>query len=171
MATKAKKATVVKKAATVKKAAKAAKPMKRAGGGTTPTRRPDGTVGPTTGPTTPTLPTGPLRVTAQGATLKDDDRLMFAVHVTDADGVPITGLKKANFKLWQLGHLFSELDDFFVVELGEISGLEGAYHLVRKPWSLVGNGTTPFFVRVQKGALRSGTALTFIVKVREGLDL
>jgi hypothetical protein len=41
---------------------------------------------------------------------------------------------------------------------------------VRSPWSLVGNGTIPCFVRVRKGALRSGTALTFSVKVREGLD-
>jgi|GEM_PF-869794 len=118
----------------------------------------------------PKLATGPLLVTAQGATLKGDDRLMVVVRVTDADGVPMTGLKKANFKLWQMGHFFSELSGFFVVELGEIAGLEGTYHLVRKPWSLVGNGTIPFMVRVTKGVLRNGTAMTFIVKVREGLD-
>ena len=45
------------------------------------------------------------------------------------------------------------------------------YHLVQTTWSLVGNGTIPFFVRVEKGKLRSGAAMTFIVKVREGLDL
>ena len=56
-------------------------------------------------------------------------------------------------------------------EIENLPGLEGVYHLVQKTWSIVGNGTIPFFVRVEKGKLRHGCALTFIVKVREGLDL
>lgn len=127
----------------------------------TPTRRPDYAK----------IATGDLQVSAQGALLKDDDRLMFAVSVRDAEGTPVTGLKKANFKIHQLGHLFGDVSNFFVVELGEVTGLEGMYHLVRKNWSLVPNGTIPFQVRVQKGAGRSGGAMTFVVKVRDGLDL
>lgn len=139
-------------------------------GGTapTPTRQPDVSVGKTP---RPTLATGPLQVTAQGAILKDDDRLIIVVRVLDADGLPMTGLKKSNFKLWQMAHLFDQSTSFFVVEIENIPGLEGLYHLVQRNWSVVGNGTIPFFVRVEKGKLRSGAALTFIVKVREGLDL
>ncbi len=84
---------------------------------------------------------------------------------------PVTGLKKSNFQLWQMGHLFDQSTSFFVVEIENLPGLEGMYHLVQKTWSVVGNGTIPFFVRVEKGKLRHGAALTFIVKVREGLDL
>lgn len=126
----------------------------------TPTRRPDLTK----------VATGDLQVSAQGALLKDDDRLMVAVRVLDADGAPVVGLKKANFKLFQLGHLFGSMSSFFVVELGTIAGLEGMYHLVRTNWSLVPNGTIPFYVHVQKGVARSGGAMTFVVKVRDGLD-
>ena len=76
---------------------------KKAGDGTaTPTRKPDLTFEKAPGPK---LASGPLTVTAQGAILKDDDRLMIAVRVLDDQGVPVTGLKKANFKLWQMGHL------------------------------------------------------------------
>jgi len=127
----------------------------------TPTRRPDVTK----------IATGDLQVAAQGALLKDDDRLMFAVRVVDADGAPVVGLKKANFKVFQLGHMFGDMSNFFVVELGTVAGLEGMYHLVRKNWSLVPNGTIPFYVRVQKGVARSGGAMTFVVKVRDGLDV
>ena len=142
---------------------------KKVGGSTpTPTKRPDVTVGKTP---RPTLASGPLQVSAQGAILKDDDRLMIVVRVLDDEGLPVTGLKKANFKLWQMGHLFGQSTSFFVVEIENLAGLEGMYHLVQTTWSLVGNGTIPFFVRVEKGKLRSGAALTFIVKVREGLDL
>ena len=118
----------------------------------------------------PTLASGPLHVTAQGAILKDDDRLILAVRVLDQDGKPVTGLAKQHFKCWQLGHFFSALSNFFVVEIDNIPGLEGMYQLVRPNWSMVGNGTIPFYVRVAKGGLRTGGALTFIVKVREGLD-
>ena len=134
----------------------------------TPTKRPDVSAGKAP---KPTLASGPLLVTAQGSTLKDDDRLIIVVRVLDADGLPVTGLKKSNFQIWQMAHLFGNLTSFFVVEIDNIPGLEGMYHLVQKTWSLVGNGTIPFFVRVEKGKLRSGAALTFIVKVREGLDL
>ena len=61
----------------------------------TPTRRPDVLAGKAP---RPTLASGPLDVSAQGAILKDDDRLMLVVRVRDADGQPVTGLKKANFK-------------------------------------------------------------------------
>ena len=142
---------------------------KKAGGTTpTPTKEPDFTAGKAP---RPKLATGPLTVTAQGAILKDDDRLMIVVRVLDDEGMPVTGLKKANFKLWQMGHLFGQSTSFFVVEIENLPGLEGMYHLVQTTWSLVGNGTIPFFVRVEKGKLRSGAAMTFIVKVREGLDL
>ena len=142
---------------------------KKAGDGTTmPTRKPDLTFEKAPGPK---LASGPLTVTAQGAILKDDDRLIIVVRVLDDQGLPVTGLKKANFKLWQMGHLFGQSTSFFVVEIENLAGLEGMYHLVQPTWSLVGNGTIPFFVRVEKGKLRSGAALTFIVKVREGLDL
>lgn len=137
------------------------------------TARPTVTTDPGLGAATtarPALATGPLQVSAQGAILKDDDRLIVVVRVLDAGGAPVTGLKKSNFALWQMGHLLGDLSDFFVVEIENLPGLEGLYHLVRKPWSLVGNGTIPFFVRVQKGALRTGSALTSIVKVRDGLD-
>jgi len=141
---------------------------KKVGGAApTPTRRPDVSAG----TTRPTVTGGPLDVAAQGAILKDDDRLMMVVRVRDADGRPVTGLKKANFKWWQMGHFFSDVSGFFVVEIDNIPGCEGLYHLVKQDWSTVGNGTIPFHVRVQKGALRQGSALTFIVKVREGLDL
>lgn len=119
----------------------------------------------------PKLASGPLQVEAQAATLKDDDRLIIAVRVRDQEGKPVTGLTKSNFRIWQLGHFFSDVSGFFVVELAGVAGLEGLYHLVRKNWSLVPNGTIPFYVRAAKGSLRSGGALTFLVKVREGLDL
>ena len=134
----------------------------------TPTRRPDIELGEAP---RPKLASGPLEVSAQGAIFKDDDRLMLVVRVHDADGKPLTGLKKANFKWWQMGHFFGEVSGFSVVEIENIPGCEGLYHLVQSNWSTVGNGTIPFYVRVQKGALRHGGALTFIVKVREGLDL
>ena len=87
---------------------------KKAGGTTTPTRRPDATAGKTP---RPTLASGPLQVAAQGAILKDDDRLIIVVRVTDAEGVPVTGLKKSNFQLWQMAHLFDQSTSFFVVEI------------------------------------------------------
>ena len=142
---------------------------KKAGSTTaTPTKKPDLTAEKNP---RPKLATGPLTVSAQGAILKDDDRLIIVVRVLDDQGLPVTGLKKANFKLWQMAHLFDQSTSFFVVEIENIPGLEGLYHLVQKSWSVVGNGTIPFFVQVEKGKLRSGGALTFIVKVREGLDL
>ena len=141
---------------------------KKKTGGVTATRRPVVTA---TNMPRPTLASGPLQVSAQGAILKDDDRLIIAVRVLDKDGAPVTGLKKSNFKLWQMGQFFDQAGNFFVVEMEGIAGLEGMYQLVHPQWSTVGNGTIPFFVRASKGTLRSGGALTFIVKVREGLDL
>lgn len=124
---------------------------------------------PATAQKRPTVATGSFEVSAQGAIYKGDDRLMVAVRVLDETGKPVTGLTEQNFHLWQLGHFFSGVADFFVVELGDIDDLKGLYQLVRNPWSVAGNGTIPFYVRVKKGA-RTGGALTFIVKVRDGLD-
>ena len=73
----------------------------------------------------PVVAIGSLSVSAQGAILKGDERLMFAVRVLDDAGKPVTGLKDHHFKVWQLGHFFSEIGDTFAVELGEIDGLEG----------------------------------------------
>lgn len=139
--------------------------IKKAGTGTV-TKRPD--IGKAPGPK---VATGALTVEAQGAILKDDDRLIVAVRVRDASGAPIVGLKDANFTLWQLGHSFSEISGTFVVELESIAGLEGLYHVVRDKWSLAPNGTIPFYVRVARGPLSAGGALTFVVKVRDGLDV
>ena len=105
-------------------------------------------------------------VNAQGSYITNDDRLMFAVEVRDEDGAPVSGLKKSNFKVWQLGHLFGQLD-IFVVELESIPGLEGHYHLVKKSWSPAVNGTFAFKIIVGKFRTK-GQALTWVVKVDGG---
>lgn len=107
-----------------------------------------------------------FKVNAQGSYITNDDRLMFAVEVKDEEGVPVTGLKKANFKIWQLGHLFGDLS-FFVVELEPIAGLEGHYHLVSKFWNPAVNGTFAFKINVGKYRTK-GTAMTWVVKVDGG---
>lgn len=132
--------------------------------GSTATKRPDIGKAPA-----PQLARGALTVEAQGALLKGDERLIVAVRVRDAAGAPVTALKKRH-KAWQLGHMFGSLDDIFVVELEGLDGLEGLYHVVRKTWSMASNDTIAFYVRVSKGALAQGGALTFVVKAREGLD-
>jgi len=139
--------------------------IRKAGTGTV-TTRPDIGKAPR-----PKVATGALSVEAQGALLKDDDRLIIAVRVRDAEGAPVVGLKDSAFTLWQLGHVFDEIGGIFVVELDSISGLEGLYHVVRDKWSLVPNGTIPFYVRVARSPLSTGGALTFVVKVRDGLDV
>jgi hypothetical protein len=109
----------------------------------------------------------PLSVVAQGTHISGDDRLILCVHVSDDLGKPLGGLKKAAFKVWQLGHLFGDLN-FFVVDLGNIPELVGLYHLVVKLWSPAVNGTFAFYVRAQKGkkADQSGWTLTSVVKVK-----
>ena len=57
-------------------------------------KRPDFTA---TETPTPAIRSGPLLVSAQGAILKDDDRLMIAVRVLDEDGTPVVGLTQSNF--------------------------------------------------------------------------
>ncbi len=83
----------------------------------------------------------------------------------------VSGFAEARRRMRRLGHFFGQFTAFFTVEIENIPGLEGTYHLVAEQWSTVGNGTIPFYVRVAKGSLRTGGAMTFIVKVREGLDL
>ena len=75
-------------ATTAKKAAKKAttRVAGKAGGGGTPGRARDITTAPTY---RPTVATGPLRVTAQGATLKDDDREYLSDNVLARKAVQI----------------------------------------------------------------------------------
>lgn len=105
-------------------------------------------------------------VNAQGICITNDDRLIFAVEVRNEDGSPVTGLKKSNFKAWQLGHLLGQLD-IFVVELESIAGLEGCYHLVSKFWTPAVNGTFAFKIIVAK-ARTKGQTMTWVVKVDGG---
>ena len=80
-------------------------------------------------------------------------------------------MKKSNFALWQLGQLFDEASGFFVVELGKSPACKACTSSCTRYGRWPATASFPFFVRVTKGSLRSGGALTFIVKVREGLDL
>ncbi|MGH8107734.1 MAG: hypothetical protein ACREO1_03315 [Arenimonas sp.] len=107
-----------------------------------------------------------FKVNAQGSYITNDDRLMFVVEVRDEDGAPITGLKKSNFKIWQMCHLFGDLS-FFVVELDTIAGLEGHYHLVSGFWNPAVNGTFAFKILVGKSRTK-GQAMTCVVKVDGG---
>lgn len=113
---------------------------------------------------------GPLTVTAQGALYRSDDRLIIAVRVVESDGTPVTGLNPQHFRLWQLGHFFDALTVDTVVEVTGIGGLEGMYQVVHHQWGLAGNGTIPFYVHVSHGPRAHGSALTFAVKVHQGLD-
>ncbi|MGH8049331.1 MAG: hypothetical protein ACREPB_01575 [Arenimonas sp.] len=108
-----------------------------------------------------------LNVKAQGTEITSDDRLIFAVEVRDNDGNPVLGLKKSSFKIYQLGHLFGELNVDIVVSLHEIAGLEGYYHVVRKNWPPAVNGTFAFQMTVRKGR-SSGQTMTWVVKVDGG---
>ena len=109
----------------------------------------------------------PLSVVAQGTQISGDDRLILCVHVSDDLGNPLGGLKKAAFKVWQLGHMFGA-PNFFVVDLGTIPELIGLYHLVVKLWSPAVDGTFAFYIRVQKGKKvdQSGWTLASVVKVK-----
>jgi len=110
----------------------------------------------------------PLSVVAKGTHISGDDRLILCVHVSDDQGKPVPGLKKAGFKVWQLGHLFGELD-FFVVDLGSIPELAGLYHLVAKLWSPFVDGTFAFYIHAhkgKKGAVQEGWTLASLVKVK-----
>lgn len=104
---------------------------------------------------------------AQGTHITSDDRLIFAVEVTDSEGKPVLGLKKSNFKVWQFGHLFGELTVDIVVPLEEIDALKGYYHIVRKNWSPAVNGTFAFRVSAHKFR-NSGQVMTWVVKVDGG---
>jgi len=108
-----------------------------------------------------------LIVTAQGIHHSGTDDLILAVDVRDEAGAPVTGLTKARFKVWQLGHLFSEMSIDTVVPLDSIATLEGMYHLVRKNWAPAVDGTFGFRIRVAKGRV-SGDTLTWVVKIGGG---
>ena len=117
----------------------------------------------------PSLAGGPLDVSAQGAIL-DDDRLMLVVRVRDADGQPVTGLKRPTSKWWQMGHFFGGCCPASSVVEIEISPVaRGLYHLVQKTWSTVGNGTIPFRAGAEGACAMAH--MTFIVQGARGLDL
>lgn len=108
-----------------------------------------------------------LILKAQGTYITTDDRLIFAVEVVNDAGEPILGLKKSNFKIWQLGHLFGDLTVDIVVSLEEIDALKGYYHIVRKNWSPAVNGTFAFKISAHKFR-SSGQVMTWVVKVDGG---
>lgn len=108
-----------------------------------------------------------LIVTAQGIHHSGSNDLIIAVDVRDEAGAAVTGLTKARFKVWQLGHLFSEMSIDTVVPLDSIATLEGLYHVVRKNWAPAVDGTFGFRVRVAKGRV-SGDCLTWVVKIGGG---
>jgi len=108
-----------------------------------------------------------LIVTAQGIHHSGTNDLILAVDVRDEAGAPVTGLTKTRFKVWQLGHLFSEMSIDTVVPLDSIATLEGMYHLVRKNWAPAVDGTFGFRIRVAKGRV-AGDTLTWVVKIGGG---
>jgi hypothetical protein len=109
-----------------------------------------------------------LQVVAQGAHHSGDDRLFLVIEVADASGAPVSGLKKSNFKVWQMGHFFGDLDPTTVIDIGAtIPELAGVYHWVRKLWSPAVHGTFAFHVRVGRRR-ESGHTLTWVVKVAGG---
>jgi hypothetical protein len=108
-----------------------------------------------------------LNIKAQGTVITSDDRLIFAVEVRDDTGNPVLGLKKSSFKIYQLGHLFGQLDVDIVVSLDSIPELAGYYHVVRKNWPPAVNGTFAFQMTVRKGR-SSGQTMAWVVKVDGG---
>ena len=88
---------------------------KKAGGTTpTPTREPDFTAGKAP---RPKLATGPFTVTAQGAILKDDDRLMIVVRVLDEAGTRTLESAKLEFSGSERDKWTDELENLSPDEL------------------------------------------------------
>lgn len=109
-----------------------------------------------------------LIVVAQGILHSGSSDLILAVSVRDELGAPVTGLAKRNFKVWMLGHFFSDMGLDTVVPLDSIATLEDLYHLVFKNWSPAVDGTFGFRVRVAKGRATSGDTLAWVVKIGGG---
>ena len=80
----------------------------------------------------------------------------------------MTGLVKRNFKVWQLGSMFSDMEITTVVPLESIATLEGMYHLVRKDWAPAVDGTFGFRIRAAKGRGTAGDTLAWVVKIGGG---
>jgi hypothetical protein len=109
-----------------------------------------------------------LTVEARGSHISSDDRLILVVYVEDDQGNPVLGLKPRNFKVWQMAHLFGNVSNITVVEIGSsLPELAGHYHLVKHLWAPAVDGTFVFVVLV-KGTkqLGDGRALATLVKVR-----
>ncbi len=110
-----------------------------------------------------------LKVEARGSHISSDDRLILVVYVEDDQGNPIVGLTKPNFKVWQMAHLFGQVSNVFVVDLGaNIVQLAGHYHLVKQLWAPAVDGTFVFTVQVNAGRKRGGQGQSYasLVKVR-----
>jgi hypothetical protein len=109
-----------------------------------------------------------LTLSAQGTLTSGSSDLIIAVDVRDENGQPVTGLQKRNFKVWQLGSMFSEMGITTVVPLDSIPTLEGMYHLVRKDWAPAVDGTFGFRIRAAKGRGTAGDTLAWVVKIGGG---
>jgi hypothetical protein len=110
-----------------------------------------------------------LKVEARGSHISSDDRLILVVYVEDDLGNPIVGLKKPNFKVRQMAHLFGQVSNVFVIDLGAtIAQLAGHYHLVKQLWAPAVDGTFVFTVQVNAGRKRGGQGQAYasLVKVR-----
>lgn len=90
--------------------------------------------------------------------------LIVAVAVLDTEGVPVNGLTKSRFKLWQLGHHFGEISISHVVALGSLPTLAGHYHLVVRNWGLARVAQLPFCVQVVQTGKLAGSLIVSGVK-------
>ena len=120
-----------------------------------------------------------LNVVAQGSYVSSDSRLFLNVLVTDHDGTPISGLKKANFKVAQLAPDFdNDIGITLVQDLGATaSSLTGVYRVMRHGWTSGRDGTFAFHIRVQTfyaasvGASKTTLRKMSLVTKREGRAL
>jgi hypothetical protein len=80
----------------------------------------------------------------------------------------VVGLRKRNFKVWQMAHHFGDLTLSTVIDIGaNIGDLAGHYHLVQNLWAPAVDGTFVYFVRVRgTKALGQGGTYASLVKVR-----
>ena len=110
-----------------------------------------------------------LNVEARGSHFSSDGRLFLVVYIEDDQANPVLGLKRPNFKVWQMAHHFGPLSNFIVIDLGaSIPALAGHYHLVKQLWAPAVNGTFVFTVQVNAGVKRGGKGQAYasLVKVK-----
>ncbi|MCG6117499.1 MAG: hypothetical protein MEQ07_04805 [Aquimonas sp.] len=96
--------------------------------------------------------------------LDGTEDLIVAVAVVDTEGMPVNGLTKSRFKLWQLGHHFGELSISHVVALGSLPTLAGHYHLVVRHWALARVAQLPFCVQVVQAGKLAGSLVISATK-------